>query len=564
MRLPVVGIAAIALGSLARAQTELFTRIGDAAGDQFGSAVAFVGDVDADGAVDFAVGAPFADVPAADAGMARVYSGRTYQALYTWRGASANAHFGTALAGAGDLDGDGRSEVVVGAPGGSGSATVLSGASGLALHTFIGSGSYGFGSAVAGGGLVDGDAVADLLVGEPYQDAGGNWSGRVYVISGATGATIRTHDGTQDYATFGWSVAFLGDVTGDGRDDYAVGAPAASSNFTTSYVRAFDGASGVVLWTNNLTSSSDEFGWSLAPIADVSGDGVRDVIVGAMQDAGIGCGGCNGKGYVRALDGATGGQLYQINNNGVVYYVGFGWAVAVVGDLDGNGYEDFAVSRPGTEGCGGTGALALQVRDGQSGALIASLAVPSGGQQFGYALASGDANADGLRDLVCSAPCQDSAGSYTGALYAYTIVRAPTVYCVSETNSLGCTPSIAGSGTASASNGSPFVASASSVINHKSGLLFYGFKPRQTPFQGGHMCVVAPTIRTPIQSSGGNAPPVNDCSGVFSLDFNARIRSGVDPLLVAGEEVFAQFWSRDPPDASTTNLTDALAFYINP
>jgi hypothetical protein len=111
---------------------------------------------------------------------------------------------------------------------------------------------------------------------------------------------------------------------------------------------------------------------------------------------------------------------------------------------------------------------------------------------------------------------------------------------------------------------SPFDVVASSVLNNKSGLLFYGFKPRQTPFQGGHMCVVAPTLRTPIQSSGGSLPPINDCTGVFTLDFNARIQSGVDPLLVAGEEVFAQYWSRDPADLSTTNLSDALAFYIQP
>jgi len=206
--------------------------------------------------------------------------------------------------------------------------------------------------------------------------------------------------------------------------------------------------------------------------------------------------------------------------------------------------------------------MALQVRDGQNGALLLSLAPPSGSQQFGSALASGDANGDGLRDLLCGAPCSNSNGAFAGSVHVYTIVRAPTVYCASELNSLGCTPSIAGVGTPSATLGSPFDVRATSVLNQKSGLCFYGFKPRQTPFQGGHMCVVAPTIRTAIQNSGGSATG-SDCTGVFALDFNARIQSGVDPLLVTGEEVFAQYWSRDPQDASTTNLTDALAFYIN-
>ncbi|MBL8803549.1 MAG: hypothetical protein JNN27_16225, partial [Planctomycetes bacterium] len=54
------------------------------------------------------------------------------------------------------------------------------------------------------------------------------------------------------------------------------------------------------------------------------------------------------------------------------------------------------------------------------------------------------------------------------------------------------------------------------------------------------------------------------CSGAFHYDLNARIQSGVDPQLAVGEEVFAQYWSRDPADASTTNLSNALAFNIRP
>jgi hypothetical protein len=149
-------------------------------------------------------------------------------------------------------------------------------------------------------------------------------------------------------------------------------------------------------------------------------------------------------------------------------------------------------------------------------------------------------------------------------MHVYTIVRSILSYCESEANTLGCTPVISGTGTPSATLANSFDVGANNVLNNKAGLLFYGFKPRQTPFQGGHMCIVAPTARTPIQNSGGTPAPANDCSGVFALDFNARIQSGVDPMLVAGEEVFAQYWSRDPADASTTNLSNALAFYVTP
>jgi hypothetical protein len=71
-----------------------------------------------------------------------------------------------------------------------------------------------------------------------------------------------------------------------------------------------------------------------------------------------------------------------------------------------------------------------------------------------------------------------------------------------------------------------------------------------------------PTVRTPVQNSGGSAAPAHDCSGTYALDFRAWILSGVDPLLVAGQEVDGQWWSRDPASASTTGLTDAITFVI--
>jgi hypothetical protein len=558
----------VALVSSARAQTALFDRLGDVAQDRFGAEVAFVGDVDADGEQDFAIGSPSTGVSSTQPGFVRVVSGRSLQVLATWVGGAPKDRFGHAIAGASDLDGDGNDDVLIGAPGAfasnpGGYAVVRSGATGLAIHSFAGAVDQAFGHAVAGGGFVDGDSVPDILIGAPYEDGAGSSRGRVYVYSGASGTLIRSHDGALDWGTFGWSVAFLGDIDGDGRDEYVAGAPAAWNNFVLPQVRAYDGATGAGLWTNTNANFSDALGWSLAPIGDLTGDGVRDLIVGAMQDAGVGCGGCTGKGYVRAISGATGVQIYQINN-ATGFYVGQGWDVAAVGDVNGNGYEDFACSRPGTEGCGGSVNLGVQIREGQTGALMLTVASVGAGSAFGFALASGDANADGLRDVICGAPCASPSGAHSGSIHAYTIVRAPQVYCESEVNSNGCTPSIGSTGVASATLAGAFDVRATSVLNNKSGLLFYSFKPRQTPFQGGHMCVVSPTVRTPVSSSGGTAPPASDCSGVLALDFNARIQSGVDPQLVAGEQVFAQYWSRDPADGSTTNLTDALAFFIEP
>jgi hypothetical protein len=82
-------------------------------------------------------------------------------------------------------------------------------------------------------------------------------------------------------------------------------------------------------------------------------------------------------------------------------------------------------------------------------------------------------------------------------------------------------------------------------------------------FQGGTKCVGSPTLRTQTQPSGGSANGA-DCTGVFSFDFNALIASGADASLVAGSAVHAQYWSRDPASPSTTSLSNALRFVINP
>lgn len=139
---------------------------------------------------------------------------------------------------------------------------------------------------------------------------------------------------------------------------------------------------------------------------------------------------------------------------------------------------------------------------------------------------------------------------------------APTVYCTSKTNSLGCVPSISAAGSASVS-GSPFVIASSAQLSQRPGLLFYGFETQSLPYQGGWLCVRAPVRRTPLLNSGG-ATSGNDCSGVYSFDFDAWIQSGVDPALTTGTIAYAQFWSRDPGVSFATVRSDALRFGIAP
>ncbi|HVS08921.1 MAG TPA: hypothetical protein VMS76_03530 [Planctomycetota bacterium] len=140
---------------------------------------------------------------------------------------------------------------------------------------------------------------------------------------------------------------------------------------------------------------------------------------------------------------------------------------------------------------------------------------------------------------------------------------ASSSYCTAKTNSAGCLPAIAAGGTPSASAGSGFTISTTSVLDDKFGLYFYSKSgPDNAPFQGGILCAQPPLMRTMLQNSGGTAP----CGGMFQIDFNAYVASGKDPALVAGQQVWIQTWSRDlgfaPPD--NTSLSDAISFTLCP
>ncbi|HUR27202.1 MAG TPA: hypothetical protein VM509_03390, partial [Planctomycetota bacterium] len=146
----------------------------------------------------------------------------------------------------------------------------------------------------------------------------------------------------------------------------------------------------------------------------------------------------------------------------------------------------------------------------------------------------------------------------------------PHAYCTAKTNSLGCLPAISFSGVPSASASSGFTISGSNVRNQKPGLLLYGFNgPAATPFQGGILCLVPPIRRCVGTSSGGTPLPANDCSGVYTLDFNAFAAGALggtpDPALrVPSTAVDAQWWGRDPsfPPPNNSTLTDAVQFRL--
>ena len=227
----------------------------------------------------------------------------------------------------------------------------------------------------------------------------------------------------------------------------------------------------------------------------------------------------------------------------------FGTSVSVHGDT-------IYIGAPGANSNAG----AVYVFQRQAGVWSeTSKLVPAGavaGGQFGLTLLTDGAT------LAVGANAS-SAGA-VGSLYLFDITSpAPTqTYCTAKVNSQGCTPQIGAIGVPGATNPNPFAITAASVINHKSGFVLYSIAGMAaTPFQGGTLCLASPLHRTPAQNSGGNVGPP-DCSGTYNFNFNARVQSGVDPALVPGVEVWAQYYSRDPGDPFMVGLTDAVTFTI--
>ena len=143
-------------------------------------------------------------------------------------------------------------------------------------------------------------------------------------------------------------------------------------------------------------------------------------------------------------------------------------------------------------------------------------------------------------------------------------IGSSSVYCTAKVNSLGCTSVISSTGTPKLS-GAPgsFRIQAAQVQSAQPGLLFYGFLPDTAPFAGGFRCIAPPTTRTNPQGSGGSGTGT-DCTGSFDFDMAGHILSGVDPALVCGAIVYAQYWCRDPGFGAPNNvgLTAGVRFQI--
>lgn len=388
----VLSVAPHAAAQCLEGCTAIHTITGESPGDQFGWEARVLGDVNGDGVAEFLVSAPTNDGGGFDAGRVYVYSGASGAELYRVSGSVANTQFGSSMNPVGDINQDGVPDFIVGTPGTlRGRATVHSGVDGRQLVAFAGeSNGDVLGFRVAGGGDANLDGIPDLLIAAPRHDAAGSNSGRVYLISGADFTTLGTVDGEDAFDQFGNGLAFVGDIDGDGRDDFVVGAPdAGPASQGRAYLCRFDGVS--IIREPAYLPGSPAFDFGLYFVGgrhDVDADGTPDIYV---SDFSV------NRAYV--ISGATGSVIWTLrgNNNG-----GFGIG-ELMPDIDNDGHADLILAAYVSNN-GALQAGKVFIYSGRTGGVLQTLTHNIANAGFGFDAAGiGDLNHDGRTDYLISA-----------------------------------------------------------------------------------------------------------------------------------------------------------------
>ena len=384
---------------------------------------------------------------------------------------------GFSVSGAGDVNGDGFDDLIIGAYGANESYVVFGSDAGFGATFELSSlnGSNGFvlnginafddsGRSVSNAGDVNGDGIDDLIISADLADPNGDSSGESYVVFGSNtgfGATFELSNlngsngfvlnGIDEGDNSGISVSGAGDVNGDGFDDLIIGADLADPNGSSSgesYVvfgsnvgfsatfelSSLDGSNGFVL---NGIDAEDLSGFSVSGAGDVNGDGFDDLIIGAPSSRSSYS--ATGESYVvfgsnagfsatfelSSLDGSNGFVL-----NGIDVRDSSGFSASGAGDVNGDGFDDLIIGAIAADPNGGysgesyvvfgrnTGLGAtfeLSSLDGGNGFVLNGIDVRD--SSGGSVSSAGDINGDGIDDIIIGARGADPNGSASGESY---------------------------------------------------------------------------------------------------------------------------------------------------
>ena len=268
-----------------------------------------------------------------------------------------------------------------------------------------------FGWSIASAGDVNGDGTDDLIVGDPnidatFDGAAYNEAGKAYVYSGGSGGTrlFTLKSPNEGSSNFGFAVGSVGDVNGDGTPDLVVGAPQQDPNgdgVAEGQAYLFNGTDGTLLRQLRPSpgtgmDSERRFGRSVDAIGDVNGDGTPDVLVGARK-----------QGYL--ISGASGTPILETFGS-LQSGITFTGTIEAMGDVNGNGVSDVAIEATGGTRTQNNDLVKAYVYDGDSGAKIRTLATSETGGSGTTAVGLdnlediGDVNGDGVPDLAVGSP----------------------------------------------------------------------------------------------------------------------------------------------------------------
>lgn len=367
----------------------------------FGNTLAPAGDVDGDGVPDLLVGGPSADVGMSNNGAAAVLSGFDGSLIYRLIGSKDGGEFGSAVAGVGDMNGDGWDDFAVAAkreeviPTSYGKVRVFSGYDAGILFEFeagLGVDLYGYG--LCSPGDLNGDFIPDLVIGSFYPFT-------LHFLSGADGSEFFT------VSDVGPTARALGDVNLDGVPDIG------TEDHEHAYV--LSGVDGAVLL--QFPGYSTEFAnLQIEAVGDLNGDGYPELVLGCSPLTF----GSTEFGFVKVFSGYDGSLVFQYQEE--TEGDNFGLQVAGLGDVDGDGLPDWIVGADAT-GYPGEDAGAVWIFSGHDGGIVNHLYGRHGGDRMGWAVSGiGDLDLDGRNDVIISSKYEkDLLGNFFGVVRALSL-----------------------------------------------------------------------------------------------------------------------------------------------